>query len=81
MGVKMYQYQVVLSKCANLNWSRGVTVRTLDSESSDRGSNPRGTLAIVVMCMEVKVEEEEEEKTFFFIAKKHFFFIARKKRK
>ena len=25
------------------NWSRGVTVSTLDSESSDRGSNPRGT--------------------------------------
>ena len=26
------------------SWSRGVTVSTLDSESSDRGSNPRGTL-------------------------------------
>ena len=25
------------------NWSRGVTASTLDSESSDRGSNPRGT--------------------------------------
>ena len=25
------------------SWSRGVTVSTLDSESSDRGSNPRGT--------------------------------------
>ena len=24
------------------NWSRGVTVSTLDSEPSDRGSNPRG---------------------------------------
>ena len=24
------------------NWPRGVTVSTLDSESSDRGSNPRG---------------------------------------
>jgi len=24
-------------------WSRGVTVSTLDSESSDRGSNPRET--------------------------------------
>ena len=23
------------------NWPRGVTVSTLDSESSDRGSNPR----------------------------------------
>ena len=23
------------------SWSRGVTVSTLDSESSDRGSNPR----------------------------------------
>jgi hypothetical protein len=26
---------------ANFNWPRGVTVGTLDSESSDRGSNPR----------------------------------------
>ena len=26
------------------NWSRGVTVSILDSESSDRGSNPRETL-------------------------------------
>jgi hypothetical protein len=26
---------------ANLNWPRGVTASTLDSESSDRGSNPR----------------------------------------
>jgi hypothetical protein len=26
---------------ANFNWPRGVTVSTLDSESSDRGSNPR----------------------------------------
>ena len=25
------------------SWSRGVTVSTLDSESSNRGSNPRGT--------------------------------------
>ena len=25
------------------NWSRGVTASTLDSESSDRVSNPRGT--------------------------------------
>ena len=25
------------------SWSRGVTVSTLDSESSDLGSNPRGT--------------------------------------
>ena len=25
-------------------WSHGVTVSTLDSESSDRGSNPRETL-------------------------------------
>ena len=28
-----------------INWSRGVTVSTLDSESSDRGSNPRGTFS------------------------------------
>ena len=27
----------------SISWSRGVTVSTLDSESSDRGSNPRGT--------------------------------------
>ena len=27
----------------SISWSRGVTVSTLDSESSDRGSSPRGT--------------------------------------
>ena len=27
----------------SISWSRGVTVSTLDSESSDRSSNPRGT--------------------------------------
>ena len=27
----------------SISWSRGVTVSTLDSESSDRRSNPRGT--------------------------------------
>ena len=27
----------------SISWSRGVTVSTLDSEASDRGSNPRGT--------------------------------------
>ena len=27
----------------DIKWSRGVTVSTLDSESSDRGSNPRET--------------------------------------
>ena len=27
----------------SISWSRGVTVSTLDSESSDCGSNPRGT--------------------------------------
>ena len=34
-------WQAIL-RCV-LGWSRGVTVSTLDSESSDRGSNPRGT--------------------------------------
>ena len=29
-----------LRRCA-VSWPRGVTVSTLDSESSDRGSNPR----------------------------------------
>ena len=29
-----------------LTWPRGVTVSTLDSESSDRGSNPREALAL-----------------------------------
>ena len=28
-------------------WSYGVTVSTLDSESSDRGSNPRETLRVI----------------------------------
>ena len=27
----------------SVSWSRGVTVSTLDPESSDRGSNPRET--------------------------------------
>ena len=34
-------WQAIL-RCV-LGWSRGVTVSTLDSESSDRGSNPRET--------------------------------------
>jgi hypothetical protein len=29
------------TKCCQLIWPRGVTVSTLDCESSDRGSNPR----------------------------------------
>jgi hypothetical protein len=32
------------------NWPRGVTVRTLDSESSDRGSNPREAFLISSAC-------------------------------
>ena len=28
-------------------WPRGVTVSTLDSESSDRGSNPREALLVL----------------------------------
>ena len=35
--------QRCISCGSNFTWSRGVTVSTLDSESSDRGSNPRGT--------------------------------------
>ena len=31
------------AQSAPVIWSRGVTVSTLDSESSDRGSNPRET--------------------------------------
>ena len=38
-----------LAHQAAINWSRGVTVSTLDSESSDRGSNPRGTLMHIAM--------------------------------
>ena len=33
----------------NIKWSRGVTVSTLDSESNDRGSNPRETFDCVVL--------------------------------
>ena len=33
--------KAIVMPFANLNWPRGVTVSTLDSESSDRGSNPR----------------------------------------
>ena len=45
------------------NWSRGVTVSTLDSESSDRGSNPRGTsmpiqlLRAQVTCLSACAQE------------------------
>ena len=38
-----------------INWSRGVTV-TLDSESSDRGSNPRG--AFFARCEDTKLGPE-----------------------
>ena len=33
------------------SWSRGVTVSTLDSESSDRGSNPHETCACLCPCV------------------------------
>jgi hypothetical protein len=36
----------------NFNWPRGVTVSTLDPESSDRGSNPREAFPICVMLGE-----------------------------
>ena len=39
-----------------INWSRGVTVSTLDSESSDRGSNPRGTF--FARCEDTKLGPE-----------------------
>jgi hypothetical protein len=32
---------VITQRFISCNWPRGVTVSTLDSESSDRGSNPR----------------------------------------
>ena len=35
--------QRCISCGSNFTWSRGVTVSTLDSESGDRGANPRGT--------------------------------------
>ena len=34
-----------------LNWPCGATVSTLDSESSDRGSNPREALSLVMICI------------------------------
>ena len=37
-----------------VSWSYGVTVRTLDSESSDRGSNPRRTFR----CSQTDVEQQ-----------------------
>ena len=40
---------VLITDQAMTTWSRGVTVSTLDSESSDRGSNPRGT-SLVLIC-------------------------------
>jgi hypothetical protein len=36
----------------DFNWPRGVTVSTLDPESSDRGSNPREAFPICVMLGE-----------------------------
>ena len=45
------------------SWSRGVTVSTLDSESSDRGSNPRATsmpiqlLRAQVTCLSACAQE------------------------
>ena len=38
-----YVITEMLEGVAMLSWPRGVTVSTLDSESSDRGSNPRET--------------------------------------
>ena len=38
---------------ASISWSRGVTVSTLDSESSDRGSHPRGTFFVRHRVMSV----------------------------
>ena len=41
-----------MNECNDINeictctWSHGVTVSTLDSESSDRGSNPRETFSL-----------------------------------
>ena len=40
-SIKRYWHEANERKI--FTWSRGVTVSTLDSESSDRGSNPRGT--------------------------------------
>ena len=75
----------------NINWSRGVTVSTLDSESSDRGSNPRGTLEGSQWLRKCKDKGEREgkkkkKKKFFFCAKKtkmrfYFFLLGAQKTK
>ena len=39
---------LVLALLRRTLWSRGVTVSTLDSESSDRGSNPRETCVSLI---------------------------------
>ena len=40
--------RLTLCRRRRFRWSRGVTVSTLDSESSDRGSNPRGTFLCIL---------------------------------
>ena len=44
-----------------VNWSRGVTVSTLGSESSDRGSNPRETFLQQQMRAYVMMAERKKQ--------------------
>ena len=41
LHVRCYEHQMECSSAVKKQWLRGVTASTLDSESSDRGSNPR----------------------------------------
>ena len=53
------------SVCHDNNWPRGVTVSTLDFESSDRGSNPREALAFFSYYkLVLRFLEQNWEKTF-----------------
>ena len=40
-------------------WLRGVTISTLDSESSDRGSNPREALTRTTVCFAASYDQRE----------------------
>ena len=50
-----------LSRRAELIWPRGVTVSTLDSESSDRGSNPREASAAPRPTVDVRWRERSRK--------------------
>ena len=71
LGPRLFLLLVICS------WSRGVTVSTLDSESSDRGSDPRGTsmptqlLCTQVTCLSACAQEVNAIPACTFASKVH----------